>query len=157
LGPATQVETTRSVAARPHDRGLRLVAKRALKRPAVHFTGLQARAVAHGFAAYAEKVGLRVWACAILPEHAHLVLARHEQTVEYLVPRLKGAATNRLLEEGRHPFGGERPAAGAPPKCWSRGEWKVFLDSDADVLRAIRYVAGNPAREGKSPQTWRFV
>jgi hypothetical protein len=44
-----------------------------------------------------------------------------------------------------------------PPKCFARGEWKVFLDSDADFRRAIRYVELNPVREGKAVQRWEFV
>lgn len=43
FGPATKVETRRSVARRPHDRLRRLAAKQALKYPVVHFTGVQAR------------------------------------------------------------------------------------------------------------------
>ena len=39
-GPATKMTTRFSVAGRAHDRGLRLVAKRALKYPDVHFDGL---------------------------------------------------------------------------------------------------------------------
>ena len=35
-----------------------------------------------------------------------------------------------------------------PPKVFARGLWKVFLDSAADIERAIRYVENNPLREG---------
>ena len=43
------------------------------------------------------------------------------------------------------------------PKCFDRGEWKVFLDSDADIRRAIRYVELNPVKDGKAFQRWEFV
>src|SRR5947209_78707 len=76
-GPATKASTRRSVAGRPHDRELRLAAKEALDYPPVHFDGYQARAIARGFAAEAKKCGYTIWACAVLPEHTHLVIARH--------------------------------------------------------------------------------
>jgi hypothetical protein len=33
----------------------------------------------------------------------------------------------------------------------------VFLDSDEDIRRAIRYVEENPVKEGKPRQLWSFV
>ena len=42
------------------------------------------------------------------------------------------------------------------PKCWGRGEWKVFLDPE-DVTRAIQYVEDNPVKEGKKRQKWSFA
>src|SRR5262249_33098542 len=70
-GRATKTTERRSLAYREHDRELRKAAKSALKYPAVEFTGVQARAVARGFALYFEKAAVPVWACAILPDHVH--------------------------------------------------------------------------------------
>ena len=84
FGRATRVRTRRSLAAEPHDGALRLAAKRALKCAPVHFTGRQARAVGRGFASYVAKAGVMVWACSILPEHAHLVIARHRLDADRL-------------------------------------------------------------------------
>jgi REP element-mobilizing transposase RayT len=145
------------VAAVRHDTGLRLAAKESLKRPAVTLTGLQARAVGRGFAEYSSKAGVKIWACAILPDHTHLVLAPHRLSVEQLVTQLNGAATRRLAEEELHPFGEHANSEGRPAKCFARGEWKVFLNSDADVRRAIRYVELNPVKDGLRPQKWSFV
>ncbi|HEY4232403.1 MAG TPA: hypothetical protein VGM76_03185 [Lacipirellulaceae bacterium] len=152
-GPATKTTETRSVAARPHDRGLRLAAKRALKRPAVVFAMPQIQAVADGFADYAGRSAVSVLACAILKDHMHLVVARHRLEPEQLVIQFKSAATRRLAESGLHPFAAE----GRPAKCFARGEWKVFLDTEGEVRRAIRYVEENPAKEGMSRQEWDFV
>ena len=142
---------------RPHNWHVRLEAKKALKYPPVVFTGLQARAVARGFEELVRRDGLIVWACSILPAHVHMVLARHDRTVEKTVERLKGAATHQLLGEGIHPFGHIRLANGRPPKCWGHGLWPGFLDSPEDVRWAIAYVEGNPMKEGKRPQNWPFV
>ena len=158
-GRATKTTETCSLAARPHDGERRLAAKEALKFPPVKFTGIQARAVARGFATYAGKSGLIIHACAILPDHVHLVLARHRLDVEKLVIQLKGHATQHLLEENLHPFSrdAQRSADERLPKCFARGEWKVFLKSEDDILRAVRYVEGNPHKEGLPIQRWQFV
>jgi REP element-mobilizing transposase RayT len=123
----------------------------------VQFTGIQARAVARGFAASATRGRVRVWACSILPEHVHLVIGRHTSKVEFIVNCFKGDATKQLLEEGIHPFMEHRSADGKVPRCFAQREWKVFLDSPEDILRAIQYVEENPVKEGKRRQSWQFV
>jgi hypothetical protein len=95
-GPATKVDTRRSVAGQPHDRQARLQVKEALQLPPVVFDGHQALSIAHGFARMVDKAQYQIYACSILPEHVHLV-------------------------------------------------------------RAIRYVEGNPIKEGKRRQHWPFV
>jgi REP element-mobilizing transposase RayT len=156
-GAATKTSERRSLAHRTHDVAARLVAKTALTRPAVRFSGIQARAVGRGFADYSCRSALEVLACAILPDHVHLVLARHRLTVEQLVIQPKGAATRHLISECIHPFRELPPKNGAPPKCFARGEWKVFLNDEEAILRAIRYVNANPEKEGLPRQRWPFV
>lgn len=62
FGKATKVTTRRSVANVPHDRAPRLAAKKALKYQPVVLNGLQARAVARGFARATAKSGYVVYA-----------------------------------------------------------------------------------------------
>ena len=153
FGHATKTDETQSVAHRDHDRYLRLATKASLKYPAVAFDDIQTRTIGDGFADYAKRAELAVWACAIMPDHVHLVLARHRLKIEPLVIQLKGHATRALIENGVHPFGDiAKPA----PKCFARGEWKVYLEPD-EVHRAIRYVENNPVKEGKPQQHWPFV
>jgi hypothetical protein len=68
----------------------------------------------------------------------------------------KGAATESLIDEGIHPFFGIKDKQGRTPKCFARGEWKVYLDPE-HVPRAIPYVERNPLKEGKPAQQWSFV
>jgi REP element-mobilizing transposase RayT len=157
FGKATTVEVRQSLAAQPFDRTKRNAARAALKYPPVTLTGLQARAIARGFAEYAEKTELTIHACAILPQHIHLVTARHRSDVEQLVNQLKGAATRRLIDEQLHPLADRQGARRRPPKAFARGQWKVFLNSPEDIGRAIHYVEANPTREGLPPQRWRFI
>jgi REP element-mobilizing transposase RayT len=156
-GAATKTVETRSLASRQHDAALRVAAKKSLARPAVMFDGVQARAIGRGFATYAERAGLKALACAILPNHVHLVLASHRLSPKQLVIQMKGEATGQLVAEGIHPFERLPRKNGRAPKCFAVGGWTVYLDTVEDVQRAVRYVEENPAKEGLRPQRWGFV
>jgi REP element-mobilizing transposase RayT len=157
FGRATKTESRQSLASRKHDVHIRLAAKKLLKYPEVHFTGNQARVIGDRFADLVNRNGLKIWACSILPEHAHLVVARHLYKVEQIANLLKGAATKALIEEKVHPFENNPTKKGRLPKTWAQGQWKVFLDSEKDIFRAIRYVEDNPLKEEKPRQRWSFV
>ena len=157
FGKATKVDTTRSVANVPHDRSLRRSAKHALKYPPVVFTGPQALSVSKGFARGVAESGYVIFACSILPEHVHMVVARHERKIERIVGHLKTRATQQLCTDGLRPLDRFARDACAPPSPWGRRGWHVYLDSAEGVLRAIRYVRGNPMKEGKPSQEWSFV
>lgn len=157
FGRATKTCSRRSLAWEAHDREARLAAKEAMKYPPVRFTGVQARAVGRAFAAMQAKSKLAIWACSIMPEHVHMVISRHEYRVEQIVNLLKGEATRQLVAEGIHPLAECAGTDGKTPKAWSRGLWKVFLDSATDIVKAIEYVRDNPAKEGLPDQRWSFV
>jgi hypothetical protein len=76
--------------------------------------------------------------------------------VERLVIQLKGDATQELEREGIHPLARWKAEGERTPKCWVRGQWKVYLDPE-DVPRAVQYVVNNPLKEGKKKQDWSFV
>lgn len=156
-GPATFVGTRTSVASRPHDSERRQRAKRDLVRPAVELTGRQALSVAHGFADRIRGCGYTVYACAILPDHSHLVIARHRYCIEQVVRVLRQQATMQLLADGLHPFANERLASGRLPSVWCQDFWKVFLYDSNDIDRSVKYVEQNPERAGLKAQRWSFV
>jgi REP element-mobilizing transposase RayT len=157
FGPATKVDTHRSVAKRPYDRAKRRQMIDALDHEPVLFSGKQALAIAHGFAAEVKHSGCIIHACAVLPDHSHLVLPRHTYDFDKLINRLKGSATRKLKEYGLHPFASEPYRNGKLPSPWGRKWWTVYLDSDADMTRASTYVENNPLKEGKKKQNWKFV
>ena len=157
FGPATKTDERRSLAYDPHDYQKRLAAKKALQRPPVSFAEPQMQAIGKGFETYIKQSGLVVWACAIMPEHVHMVLGRHRFEVEKVVIQLKGRSTEQLVAEGLHPFQPQAHESGPPRKCWARGEWKVFLNDEESIVRAIQYVEDNPIKEGRPRQHWRFV
>jgi REP element-mobilizing transposase RayT len=135
----------------------RSAATSALKYPPVIFIGAQARAVAKGFGTGVGKSRYTIWACSILSEHVHLVIARHTYKVEQVCNLLKGEATKQLKAESLHPHAGYVDENGKLPSTWVENEWKVYLDSEEAIESAIRYVEDNPGKENKPRQSWSFV
>mgnify|MGYP002636945885 CR=1 FL=1 len=132
-------------------------ARGSLKHAPVCLDGPQALSIASGFRKQIQTSGYSIWACAILPEHTHLVIARHSYKVEQVARLLKGAATTRLITDSRHPFAAHLKNDGSFPRIWAENHWKVYLDSEEQIETAIRYVKENPEREGKRCQHWSFV
>jgi REP element-mobilizing transposase RayT len=157
FGEATKVDPREYCARKPHDRNKRLAAKKALDRPPVLFSGVQARAIGRGFANSVSRSEVTIWACAVMPDHLHLVVARHRHAIEVLANLLKGEATRQLEREGIHPFQGQKGYRGRVPPCFGRKWWIVYKDTEAAVLDAIRYVEKNPLKAGLPPQKWGFV
>jgi REP element-mobilizing transposase RayT len=158
FGPATHTHHARSVARNPHNNALRLAAKSALRYDPVVFTGRQCLAIAHGFRDAINRSGFVLYACAILPEHVHLVVRRHRYWIEDVRDQLKGQASKALRHENLHPFAHVKMGSGRIHTPWSDGGWDVYLDSPADIRRAIAYVQRNPLlKENKPPQNWSFV
>jgi len=149
LGKATKVAVRRSLAREPHDSRRRIAAKETLKHGTVELTGVQARAIARGFARAGGEGDYALYACAIMPDHVHLVVARAARPVERVVGHLKARATQQLKHEGLWDGAG-RPVWGGPG-------WRVYLNTPGEVRRAVEYVEGNPIREGLPLQRWRFV
>lgn len=131
--------------------------RRALLYPPVNLTGKQALSVATGFQIHAVKCNYQIWACAILPEHTHLVIARHRYKVEQIANLLKGAATTQLLADNLHPQAKFAKSGERSPGMWARNQWKVYLDSDEQIENAIAYVEDNPVKEGKPKQSWKWI
>jgi REP element-mobilizing transposase RayT len=128
-------------------------ARACLKYPPVTLTGRQALSVGTGFGSLCAKSRFAIWACAILPEHVHLVITRHRYCIEQTANLLKGAATSQLRTDGLDPMANY----GTSRSPWARGQWSVFLDSEESIDNAIHYVEQNPNREGKPRQRWSFV
>jgi REP element-mobilizing transposase RayT len=156
-GHATRVaERRRSRASLTHDRELRQEAKQALRHPPVVFNGHQAQCIGTAFAEFAAKANLVIHACAIMPDHVHVVVARHRYSIEQAVNLLKGAATRRLVAHSIHPFAPD--AEGVRPSIWAAGlGWKVFLNTPDEIRGRIRYVEENPVKARLPAQKWKFV
>jgi len=157
FGPTSKVSTRSSVAHVAHDQKHRLQAKRCLMYPAVRFTGRQAQAVAIAFGETSRLFELPVYACAIMPDHVHLVTARHSHTAEEIAGFLKRSASRRLNADDLHPLARFRRQNGRMPSPWAVSGWTVFLNTADEVRQRIRYVERNPVTAGFKPQRWSFV
>lgn len=88
------------------------------------------------------------YACAIMPEHIHLVIRKHRDHAETMIENLQDASRRALIHAGRRAI--THPVWGGPG-------WKVFLYSPKDFRRTIDYVRHNPIQAGRPPQMWKFV
>jgi REP element-mobilizing transposase RayT len=147
-GPATKTDSRRSVAHLPLPPNWQREAKTALQYPPVSVTGRQALTISEGFAAAAGEGPYRVYACAILPEHVHLVIGASSRGIRQVVGHFRSRATHVLRQQRL--WDGDRP-------LWGAHGWNVYRESVAAVERAIRYVNENPLKEGKKRQEWPFV
>jgi REP element-mobilizing transposase RayT len=135
----------------------RAAALKALKLPSVSLSGAQIEVVAAGFATGIRKSRYTIWACSILQEHVHLVVARHTYHVESICNLLKGEATKQLKAHSLHPMARFEQPNCKVPSLWAENQWKVHLDTEAAIDGAIRYVEDNPGKEGRPAQKWPFV
>ena len=149
-------DTLEGLATEQPGRTDRAALKARLKYPPVRLTGEQAVAVAGGFAQAAQSMDLRIAACAIMPDHVHLVTVRHTMKIEQVVIRLKAEATRSLVRNQLHPLSRFQGEEARPPKCFARGEWKSFLGTETEIHSAVNYVRQNPIREGLKAQRWSF-
>ena len=131
--------------------------KSKLKYPEVFFNGQQALAVSRGFRNAITKSDFTIWACSVLPQHVHLVIARHRFKVEYIAGLLKGEASKELKRLGIHPLARFKDKLGDPPTPWNVKSYRGFLESEQEIEDAINYVIENPLKEGKPRQDWSFV
>lgn len=157
FGGPTKVAAHDFRARQPHDRRKRLAAKAALDHPPVAFTGVQARAIARGFTNSVRRSKVTVWACAVMPDHVHLVVAPHRHTIEVLAGLLKGEATRQLVKEGIHPFQDRKGYRTQVPPCFGRKWWVIYKDNEEALLNAIRYAERNPLKAGLPSQQWTCV
>ncbi len=114
-GPATACGSRRSVAAQAHDRAAREAGKAALVHPPMRFNSRQIISIANGFAVARAEADFRILACAILPEHVHIVTRRHPRNIEMVVGHLRSRATKQLGLDGIRP---EQPIRAK--KSWNR-------------------------------------
>jgi REP element-mobilizing transposase RayT len=157
FGPATKVDTKRSLAHDPHDRAARLAAKAALKYPPVRFNEQQRQAIAEGFEIAAGEGGYHIGALCIGHDHSHAIVARHDRTIEQIARHLKSKATMALTRADLHPLKAHRQSDGTTPTPWAANCWSVFINDESQLAAAIAYVQRHPQKEGLLPQTYKFL
>ncbi len=123
-------------------------AEERLRYSVIRFNAEQVSVIGAAFAKTIAAESFTCYACAILPDHAHLVIRKHRRRAEQMIDVLQEASRVRLSNEKRIPR--DHP-------CWTTGGWRKFLDSPEAVRRTIRYVENNPVKTGLPAQRWSFV
>jgi len=104
--------------------------------------------IACGFGRTIRRRGYMCYACAIMPDHVHLLVRKHRDTAEQMIGHLQDDSAAELTAHG----------CSAPDHpVWGGPGWKVFLNEPADVERTVRYIRDNPLPYRMPMQTWQFV
>lgn len=119
-----------------------------LQHSVIRFVAAERETIAAAFAEVIEQQRFTCYACAILPDHVHLVIRKHRLPAEQMIEAFQEASAERL-----------RFSSAVPPDhpVWTKGGWKVFLDSPGAVRSRVGYVENNPQKEGLPRQAWPFV
>ncbi|MCH8342943.1 MAG: transposase [Planctomycetes bacterium] len=88
------------------------------------------------------------WACAIMPDHVHLLIRKHKHLAEEMIANFQDQSRLRLRAEALRST--DHPV-------WGGLGWKVFLDHPDEVQRIVRYIQANPLKTGRPQQAWGFV
>lgn len=89
------------------------------------------------------------YACAIMPDHVHMLIRRHRDHAEEMIEYFQEASRAALFEAGKREL---------PHPIWSDGPgWKGFLNTRQDFGREIEYIRQNPIKIGWPEQRWEFV
>lgn len=87
------------------------------------------------------------YACAIMPDHVHVLIRRHRDDAATMIRNLQTGSRLALQQCGLR--------AGHP--VWGGPGWKVFLHTPQDIRTRIQYIEDNPPEMGLLPQKWGFV
>lgn len=90
------------------------------------------------------------WACAVLRNHAHLVIRIHRDDGRTMWDHFASAIADRLRLRFPREISANHPVVSARP-------YDVYLYTPADVRTRIAYVQRNPLRDGLPPQRYDFV
>jgi REP element-mobilizing transposase RayT len=106
------------------------------------------QAIANAIAKIVAERHYTVWACAILSNHAHMVIRRHRDDALAMWNAVADATQRALWKfanvDANHPVWSDRP-------------YKVFLRTPEEVHGRIGYVKCNPEKEGLPAQRYDFV
>jgi REP element-mobilizing transposase RayT len=123
-------------------------AKQRLKHELLTLDHREVTAVAEAFAGMINKQRYTCYACAIMPDHVHLLIRKHRHPAEEMIELMQDASCLAVRDCGlRAP---DHPV-------WTEGGWKGFLTTPEDFRRIIRYIELNPVKIGRKRQDWKFV
>ncbi len=123
-------------------------AEEVLRFPIQRLSADDVNAVAGAFAEVIREHPYTCYACAIMPDHVHLLIRKHKKQAEEMIEDFQAASRLRLRTCGNRAV--DHPLWGGPG-------WKVFLDHPDDIRRTITYIEQNPVKWRLPQQRWDFV
>ena len=123
-------------------------AEEVLKFPLLRFSPAECAAIGAGFRRVIADCRYTCYACAIMPDHVHVLIRKHRDLAEQMIENLKRGSCEAVIDLGKRRS--DHPVWGGPG-------WKVFLDSVEDIRRTVRYVDANPTKARLPAQSWNFV
>lgn len=124
-------------------------AAKVLQHPLLTFDEAARRVIGEAFGEVIANERYTCYACAIMPDHVHILIRKHKHQAEQMIEGLKELSRKRLAEKGFRE--GDHPT-------WVGGlVWKVFLKHPDEVRRTIGYIERNPLPLKLPIQSWAFV
>jgi hypothetical protein len=124
-------------------------AAKVLRHPLMEIRDRAVNLVAEAFAQVIAQQRYTCYACAIMPDHVHILIRKHKHGAEEMIVFLQNAGRWALIES--HLWPSDHPV-------WTAGGgWKVFLDHPDEVERTIPYIEQNPEKIRLPRQRWPFV
>jgi REP-associated tyrosine transposase len=120
-----------------------------LQYPVLSFDEVAREEIGRAFAEVIEAERYTCYACAIMPNHVHLLIRKHKHQAEEMMRALKSASRARLRTTGHR--------SEIHPTWTAVDGWKVFLEHPDDVRRTIVYIEQNPLPLELLVQRWSFV
>ncbi len=126
----------------------RETAQAVLQHPILTFSAAEVETNAHSFDSVIRQHTYTCYACAVMPDHVHLLIRKHRDIAETMIEHFQEESRKAVLElRRREP---DHPVWGGPG-------WKVFLETSEDMVRTIAYIEKNPLKAGLPSQNWPFV
>ena len=116
--------------------------------PVVQFDKAAIRTVAQAFAQVIRSNNYTCYACAIMPDHVHILIRKHKHTCEEMTRNFQRESHLMLCEHGL--FDLEHP-------IWGGHGYSVYLDHPDDVWLTIPYIEENPSQARIRAQQYDFV
>jgi REP element-mobilizing transposase RayT len=123
-------------------------AREILLHPLLRFNEGEIEFLGMAFAGVVRDQNYTCYACAIMPDHVHVLIRKHRHKAEQMIDNLQQAGRRCMIDRGRrdpiHPV-------------WGGPGWKVYLETQDGIRRVAKYIERNPMKAGRPPQHWPFV
>ena len=123
-------------------------AQHQLEHPVLWFDAAKRQVIADAFAQTMQDCRYTCFACAILSNHAHVIIRKHRDRAETMIDHLRTESSARLCRLADFPD--NHPV-------WNTGHYKKFLFTPEDITRTVAYIRDNPMRERIPEQNFPFV